>query len=68
MKTQANDFAFPTPPGQNDEYFSGLTKREEFAKAAMQGLLACPNVSCDPSLICKYSVEWADELIAELNK
>lgn len=43
----------------------GLTKREEFAKAAMQGL--CANYSYDGA-ISFNAVEIADALIAALSK
>lgn len=56
--------------------FSGLTKREQFAMAAMQGLLS--GVHGDSSLydaapewvrnISEASVEFADALLAELEK
>ena len=44
---------------------SGLTKREEFAKAAMQGILS-NNLPWDN--IVKASVDYADALLAELAK
>jgi hypothetical protein len=51
----------------------GLSKREVFAMAAMQGLLAgrwsCPdNVDCSPETIAPLAVKHADALIAELSK
>lgn len=46
-----------------------LTRREQFAMAAMQGLLAGPLVY-KPSLVAmaEEAVECADALIAELSK
>lgn len=49
--------------------FGGLTKREQFAMAAMQGLLADPNNS-DTGMdrIANYAIEAADALLAKLDK
>lgn len=44
-----------------------MTKREEFAKAAMQGLLASP-IETDLKTIAEMSAWQADALIRELNK
>ncbi len=49
----------------------GLTKREAFAMAAMQGLCACPLSSDNGGGIADYakdSVKLADALIVALNK
>lgn len=59
----------------------GMTKREECAMRAMQGLLANPGgpvqssqmsgfnfCNCDASDIAKLSVSLADALLAELDK
>lgn len=49
----------------------GLTKRERFAMAAMQGLLSygIGNGTSDSPVICAgLSREYADALIAELDK
>ena len=46
----------------------GLTKREEFAKAAMQGLSANPSVGLELWQMAKWSVEMADKLIEHLEK
>jgi len=43
----------------------GLTKREMFAMAAMQGILT-RRANTDRSSIARYSVEYADALLAEL--
>lgn len=47
-----------------------LTKREQFAMAAMQALLASPDIGISKSFtsIAGYSVEYADELIKELER
>ena len=66
MKTEPNDLAYPS---ENPPVFSGLSKREAFAMAAMQGLLSNPedtDTSCESTAEC--AVEMADVLIAELNK
>lgn len=47
----------------------GLTKREAFAMAAMQGILSgeeCPAMSREG--VARFAVGMADELIAALNK
>ena len=56
------------------EYVSGsdgLTKREAFAMAAMQGILAGPEAvteACAPGDIARYAAQAADALLAELAK
>lgn len=45
---------------------TGLTKREELAARAMQGLLSDPNVN--PDDIFELSVMCADQLLAELEE
>ena len=46
-------------------YSSGLTKREQFAMAAMQGILAKGGSG---KLVSERAVEYADELLAELER
>jgi hypothetical protein len=47
----------------------GLTKREQFAAMAMQGLCANEHVTAlDQSYIAKFAVMHADALIEALNK
>jgi hypothetical protein len=49
--------------------FLPLTKREEFAKAALQGLLANPTRDAKTfTAFAHDAVAMADALIAELNK
>lgn len=50
--------------------FAGLTKREMFAMAAMQGLLSslAPDESVTDELLAKSSVAVADALLAELER
>lgn len=46
-----------------------MSMREYFAAVAMQGLLACPHQMCgDIENQTSLAVEYADRLIAELNK
>lgn len=59
--TDPNDQAYPT------EYNLGLTKREAFVLAAMQGLLSRP-AEHDPQTIAREAVQHADATLAELNK
>jgi len=70
MRTNANDAAFPIVVSEaTSEAHTGLTKREEFAKAAMQGLCANPAYdSASEEKIVGWSVRVADALIFELNK
>ncbi|KKN89783.1 hypothetical protein LCGC14_0236310 [marine sediment metagenome] len=58
MTTKGNDLAYPDYESQ-----CGFTKREEFAKAAMQGLLASGRLA-DAE---KIAVRFADALIEKLN-
>lgn len=45
----------------------GLTKREAFAMAAMQGFLGHEDAFNSPRACAKWAVEQADALIAALN-
>ncbi len=45
--------------------YTGLTIRQEFAKAAMQGILSCGRVGPD---VVDAALRYADELLAELCK
>jgi len=47
--------------------YAGLTKREMFAMAAMQGVLS-RRANHDKSTIASYAVEYADALLAELER
>lgn len=55
-----------------DEYIVPLTKREQFAMAAMQGWLShcndIPLKRVQPESVAKAAVEFADALIEELDK
>lgn len=76
MKTAPNDSAFPLQFEQQEIdgskqlfCYSGMTKREEFTKAAMQGLCANPHADDhDINEIAAQAVELADATIAALNK
>lgn len=66
MNINPNDPAFPI----KDEA-AGLTIRQEFAKAAMQGLCADRHTSDtqgSPEMIASMAAAVADALINELNK
>lgn len=73
--TNPNDPIHPAGDGLVPPTY-GLTKREEFAKAAMQGAvygLAGKAVSVKDyveamPMVAELAVGWADALIAELNK
>jgi hypothetical protein len=45
-----------------------LTKREQFAAMALQGMLACPDNSGNPEAYAKDAVKQADALIAALSE
>lgn len=74
----ADDYK-PLKDGQKtgrETKFGGLTKREYFAGLAMQGLLANQivrdilggnNGMQVPDLIAKYSLQYADALLAQLS-
>lgn len=48
---------------------SGLTKREQFAMAAMQGMLANGSgYNHDADLLAQYAISNADALLAELER
>jgi len=67
MKTQPIAPAFAPKIQREYPTLSGLTKREYFAAAAMQGL--CANESCAGfDEIALDAVKHADALIAALNK
>jgi hypothetical protein len=74
MRTNPEDTAFSAPPvrvGEREliQGKLGLLKREYFAIAALQGILAneevFKSIKVDP---IKSAVKMADELIKELNK
>lgn len=67
--------AMPTSPNDRDPEWAaarsgGLTKREMFAMAAMQGILSSLTDEHDLSVDClaKCSVRNADALLAELER
>ncbi len=54
-----------TPHGTEPTY--GLTKREMFAMAAMNGILSRTG-SPDRHIVAGYAVDYADALLKELDK
>jgi hypothetical protein len=69
MQTRKNDAAMPYNSEQDDGSFisePGLTKREFFAAAALQGILA--NDSLVHFSAAELAVKKADELIKALNE
>jgi hypothetical protein len=69
QKTDPNDFASPTGDHSGYTATAGLTKRERFAMAAMQGFAADPNMATTETKdVAKLSVTWADALIKALNE
>ena len=67
-RTNPSDLA--TPIMGRTGLLGGLTKREEFAKAAMQGILSNPSEEMPqaPQKVAEFAVRNADALIEELNK
>jgi hypothetical protein len=53
----------PATPGL---FGKGLTKREQLAAMAMQGLLADPQCSPDRAAVARFAVGMADALLLEL--
>lgn len=49
-------------------YSEGLTKREQFAMAAMQGLRTCTDGVYIAEDLARHAVEYSDALLAELEK
>ena len=73
MKTNGLDTAFPMQieDASTVQFVcSGLTKREYFAALAMQGICGdgIPGSHHNPITTAELAVEYADALIAELNK
>jgi hypothetical protein len=69
MKHLPNNADQPSYPiDTEDVVFTGLSKREEFAKAAMSGLLAFPGQGKDEALIASLAVRCADASLAELER
>lgn len=71
MKVDPNENAFPVfgEEGRNTFCHYGLTKREYFAAQAMQGMIASNEWIADTlERVSKTAIEYADALIAELNK
>lgn len=81
--SNANESAYPVMiqsyPARDGDYTQhasegGLTKREMFAMAAMQGLLACTaddledNIESTSDGIADYAVECADALLDALER
>ncbi len=54
--------------GTTKPEFSGLTKREQFAAMAMQGLLSSKDWGLSLECVVSRSVYFADALLAELEK
>lgn len=66
-------FATASPPSMDHNSYlqEGLTKREYFAGIAFQGFLANDRVikhTPEKEIIARWSVQYADALLAELEK
>ena len=59
----------PISPVESDnDFLFGLTKREYFAGLAMQGLLSNPERIGTADKYAEISIEFADELLKQLEK
>ena len=54
--------------GNDGEKYRGLTKREAFAMAAMQGFAAANEQYSTTEFMAGDAVKWADALLLELSK
>jgi len=66
METKADDPINPVAADESNPATSGTTKREDFAKAAMQGILA-GGTDLSASGVATTAVTHADALIDALN-
>lgn len=66
-KELGNQPAYPLA-GDRFARYVGLTKREVFAVAAMQGTLPHPQQDGDPEHVVMWAVKWVDAMLAELAK
>ena len=57
-------------PWKNYHLNGGLTKREEFARSCLVGLLAAPDLGegFDSDFLVSAAVQYADKLLAELER
>lgn len=71
-KTNGTLEAFPVViDAERGDYSPGLTKREEFAKAALQGMVANQQIydgGGGEDFVASAAVKLADALLAELAK
>ena len=68
MKITGNEPAYPVFDEEMDIMRLGLTIRQQFAMAAMQGMIAGKYEGNGIIDDCKVAVKYADALIAELNR
>lgn len=71
--TNGNKPAYPTHGGDGDDVRNqiiagGLTKREMFAMAAMQGILANPNWKFSEAYAAEAAIAEADQILEALSK
>ena len=71
MITKPNDGGPAFPQGYLDGPEvdpSGMSLRAWFAGMAMQGLITNPDTVSEVEIVAKFSIQYADALIAELEK
>lgn len=59
-KRLKDSYAFPC---QADAGQWGMTIRDYFAAAALQGMLACPEESCEAVMISEEAYKYADAML-----
>jgi hypothetical protein len=67
MNTQTNDggSAFPVPPQQFNQFLVGMTLRDYFAAAALQGMLADPSNGLAARSSAKSAYIFADAMLTQ---
>lgn len=69
-KTNDGGPAYPQYTGNPDHWVRGMSRRDYFAGQALAGLSVSPSMRqvWNPEDMARQSVQWADALIAELEK
>ena len=68
MATSSHNPAFPTSPIGSVPGREGMTKREYFAAAALQGILANSSQLASADHTASLAIEYADKLLEKLNQ
>jgi len=66
MKTNPDDYVYPQ---WSEKKQPGITKREDFIKAAMQGLLVNPNSWDTPAdILSELAIQQVDSIFKRMDK